>query len=64
MTKRKHISILVVFINLLHLHVPAQSWIRINQLGYPCQSPKTAVWVSKGDPITPSFSLVDSSTGA
>ncbi|MDB5209505.1 MAG: polysaccharide deacetylase family protein [Sediminibacterium sp.] len=37
------------------------SWIRINQLGYPTNSIKTAVWCSKKDQIK-SFELVDAIT--
>ncbi|MDE3247040.1 MAG: glycoside hydrolase family 9 protein [Bacteroidota bacterium] len=62
--KRTQLCILIIIFLSFTRDAFNQSWIRINQLGYPCQSPKTAVWVSKGDPITPSFSLVDSSTGA
>ncbi|MES2331515.1 MAG: glycoside hydrolase family 9 protein [Bacteroidota bacterium] len=37
------------------------SWIRINQLGYPTNGIKTAVWCSKKDRLT-SFELVDVAT--
>lgn len=62
--KHKHLYILILISVAFTPNAWTQSWIRINQLGYPCQSPKTAVWVSKEDEIAPSFSLVDSSTGA
>jgi endoglucanase len=37
------------------------SWIRINQLGYPTQGTKTAVWCSKKEKII-SFELIDAAT--
>lgn len=42
----------------------AQSWVRINQLGYLPQSVKVAVWVSKGETVPSAFSLRDAKTGA
>lgn len=44
-------------------HVSAQSWIRINQLGYPPSSPKIAVLASKSSITTTAFELIDSATG-
>jgi len=38
------------------------SWIRINQLGYQPQSPKVAVWCSKGTESIGTFQLIDSAT--
>ncbi|MEO5682764.1 MAG: glycoside hydrolase family 9 protein [Chitinophagaceae bacterium] len=43
--------------------VYAQSWIRINQLGYTCQGVKVAVWASKEKGIPGAFQLKDSATG-
>lgn len=40
----------------------AQSWIRINQLGYACKSVKVAVWASKEKDIPAFFTLVDAAT--
>jgi endoglucanase len=42
---------------------PANSWIRINQLGYTPGGLKQAVWCSKENSSIKSFSLVDSATG-
>ena len=39
------------------------SWIRINQLGYPTQAVKVAVWCSKNKEKITSFQLIDSATG-
>lgn len=40
-----------------------QTWIRINQLGYQPDGPKTAVWCSKQDQIIASFYITEVSTG-
>ncbi len=45
-------------------HITAQSWIRINQLGYPPSSPKIAVLASKSRITNTTFELIDSATGA
>ncbi len=42
----------------------AQSWIRINQLGYSCNSSKVAVWASKENNMPVSFVLANAITGA
>ncbi len=42
--------------------VAAQSWIRVNQLGYLPQSIKAAVWVSKDATTIKKFELVDAET--
>ena len=39
-----------------------RTWIRINQLGYPSQSVKVAVLVSKGKHSIDNFELVDAKT--
>ena len=39
------------------------SWIRINQLGYPLQGTKIAVWCSKQDVQPKLFELVDAASG-
>ncbi|HTL07730.1 MAG TPA: glycoside hydrolase family 9 protein, partial [Chitinophagaceae bacterium] len=48
-----------IFINILvgSHHALAQSWIRINQLGYPANGTKVAVWVSKEMSMPDSFVL-------
>jgi endoglucanase len=38
------------------------NWVRINQLGYPPQSKKVAVWCSKETNSITSFQLIDSAT--
>lgn len=40
-----------------------KAWIRINQLGYLPDGPKTAVWCSKQDQIVTSFYVIEISTG-
>lgn len=40
-----------------------QSWIRINQLGYPTKGIKVAVWGSKENKTLSSFELVDAQSG-
>lgn len=40
-----------------------QSWIRINQLGYPTRGSKVAVWGSKENKTIAAFELVDAKTG-
>ncbi|HYK75562.1 MAG TPA: glycoside hydrolase family 9 protein [Daejeonella sp.] len=40
----------------------AQSWIRINQLGYTPATSKVAVWVSKSDEEIKNFQLINSET--
>jgi endoglucanase len=42
----------------------AQSWIRINQLGYVAAYPKTAVWCTKSEPAPQGFELLDAATKA
>lgn len=43
-------------------HAQQTSWIRINQLGYPTNGIKTAVWCSKQDQKINTFELVDAVT--
>lgn len=45
------------------LHSLPQSWIRINQLGYPTSGPKIAVLGSKTTTIATQFELIDAVTG-
>lgn len=45
------------------LPLQAQEWIRINQLGYLPESTKVAVFLSEGESLPTSFSLVDAFTG-
>lgn len=61
--KRIYPIVPVILIFALNMHAHSQSWIRINQLGYPCMSVKTAVWVSKSEAMPAEFSVIDSSTG-
>src|SRR5882672_3050974 len=42
---------------------PTEAWIRINQLGYPREGIKVAVWCSKNDASLETFSLVDANNG-
>jgi len=42
---------------------PVPAWIRVNQLGYPCQGIKVAVWASKETFTPSSFQLIDAATG-
>jgi len=42
----------------------AQSWIRINQLGYGCKNIKEAVWAGKEDNAPATFQLADAATAA
>ncbi|WP_315818663.1 glycoside hydrolase family 9 protein [Paraflavitalea speifideaquila] len=42
----------------------ANSWIRINILGYQTNGPKTAIWCGKQDQIIASFYVIEVSTGA
>ena len=51
-------SILVSFT----VHAQETSWIRINQLGYPVDGMKTAVWCSKAGQKITVFELVDAVT--
>jgi endoglucanase len=44
----------------LPLKSEANSWIRINQLGYTPSGIKVAVWVSKTDELPKAFQLIDS----
>ncbi|WP_276479746.1 glycoside hydrolase family 9 protein [Paraflavitalea pollutisoli] len=43
--------------------VDTKAWIRINQLGYLPDGPKTAVWCSKKDQIITSFYVIEINTG-
>lgn len=45
------------------IEVQEQSWIRINQLGYPTKGIKVAVWGSKENKTLSSFELVDVQSG-
>jgi endoglucanase len=50
----------VLFFFVLSTAIAQQTeWIRINQLGYPTQSLKTAIWCSKEKNTISSFELVD-----
>ena len=48
-------AIYVIFVT----SVGAQSWIRINQLGYTPLGIKSAVWCSKSDPVPTEVYLVN-----
>ncbi|HWB28829.1 MAG TPA: glycoside hydrolase family 9 protein [Chitinophagaceae bacterium] len=55
--------IIVAFACLMMLNTPAQTVIRINQLGYAPAGVKVAVWGSKNDVAITSFQLVNAYTG-
>ncbi len=42
---------------------PPPAWVRVNQLGYPCQGIKVAVWVSKDSLVPSTFQVIDTKTG-
>lgn len=46
----------------LRIDETQDSWIRINQLGYPAKAIKVAVWVSKGDVVPADFQLINAKT--
>jgi hypothetical protein len=48
---------------LVSLFAAAQSWIRINQLGYPTKGIKVAVWGSKKNSTATGFDLIDAVSG-
>jgi endoglucanase len=57
----------ILFVGLLYLFcnvckAQENSWIRINQLGYPTQGIKVAVWCSKQNNSPTTFELVDAVT--
>ncbi|MHB9056814.1 MAG: glycoside hydrolase family 9 protein [Paludibacteraceae bacterium] len=58
---KKTISILSLL--LLITSVSAQSWIRVNQIGYLNDDVKVAVWVSKDTEKITGFDIVDKITG-
>jgi peptidoglycan/xylan/chitin deacetylase (PgdA/CDA1 family) len=64
--KKMHFYCLLLFTNCIFLYsfLPAQetTWIRINQLGYPTHSKKTAVWCSKLSQPIIRFELVDAAS--
>src|SRR6187402_3325643 len=57
----------ILFVGLFYLFcnvckAQENSWIRINQLGYPTQGIKVAVWCSKQNNSPATFELVDAVT--
>ncbi len=54
--------ILLIFLFFINLTLHSQGWIRINQLGYECNSQKIAVFIAKKDLVIRSFELVDAIT--
>ena len=48
---------------LFFLGVRAQSWVRVNQIGYLPDDVKVAVWVSKEKRPIDSFEVADAQTG-
>ena len=59
--KRGLILVLVLLTAIAHRSA-AQSWVRVNQLGYTCKGVKVAVWVSKDSITTAGFRLVDAAS--
>ncbi len=56
-----HILLLIIGFS-FSAHAQQTSWIRINQLGYPTNGIKTAVWCSKQDQKINTFELIDAVT--
>src|SRR5690606_15397979 len=51
------------FLFLVSCQREADSWIRINQIGYTPQGIKVAVWASKADKEIETFALIDAASG-
>ncbi len=58
----KYLLLLTTLFSVFFSIAQPKSWIRINQLGYPPQAKKVAVWCSKEATGITSFTLVDSAT--
>lgn len=56
-------TFLLILTMALSMEIRAQSWIRINQLGYKKNNIKVAVLCSKDNHAATSFEIIDSSTG-
>ena len=57
-----NLSGFILFVGLMN-HAYTQSWIRINQLGYPPKGKKIAVFCSKQQMVVKDFQLVETGTG-
>lgn len=59
------IALLLIISGVLAAFSPraTNAWIRINQLGYLPEGPKTAIWCGKQDQMITSFYVVEVSTG-
>lgn len=60
---KKILSLFTVFIISFSV-VTAQSWIRVNQIGYLEDDVKVAVWISKDSRLITEFDLVDVASGS
>jgi peptidoglycan/xylan/chitin deacetylase (PgdA/CDA1 family) len=60
---KQGVFILLGYLFLTVGYTQQTSWIRINQLGYPTQSTKVAVWCSKENTKIETFELVNATTG-
>ena len=60
---KKILSLFTVFIKSFSV-VTAQSWIRVNQIGYLEDDVKVAVWISKDSRLITEFDLVDVASGS
>jgi len=56
------LSCFVLVFSALKADETSDSWIRINQLGYPTKAIKVAVWATKSDVIPGDFQLIDVKT--
>ena len=54
--------LLCILISPFTVKAQENSWIRINQLGYPINGSKVAVWCSKQNGQLKTFELVDAAT--
>ncbi|MFZ2286678.1 MAG: glycoside hydrolase family 9 protein [Bacteroidales bacterium] len=59
--KKPLLTVLLLCITLAYAH--AESWIRINQLGYLPQSVKVAVYISQEEGAPPAFAVCEALTG-
>ena len=54
---------LLLLVILCHQSTTAQSWVRVNQIGYLEDDLKIAVWVSKNDEKITKFQVIEKSSG-
>ncbi len=59
---KRGIILLAVLLTAIAYRGAAQSWVRINQLGYTCKAVKVAVWASKENNVPDVFELINAET--